>query len=58
MKETINDFTQCEYDFKNISNNEFKFLIFKSKENIDVIAFYYSTPAKFYDDDSKSYISF
>ena len=56
MKETINDFTQCEYDFKNISNNYFKFLIFKSKENIDIIAFYYSTPAKLYADDSKSYI--
>ena len=56
MEEKINDFTHGEYDFKNISDNEFKFLIFKSKKNIDILVFYYSTPAKFYCDDSKSYI--
>ena len=56
MEEEMNDFTQSEFDFKNISDNRFKFLIFKSKKNMDMIAFYYSTPAKLYGDDSKSYI--
>lgn len=56
MEEKINDFTHGEFDFKNFSNNTFKFLIFKSKKNIDILVFYYSTPAKLYGDDSKSYI--
>ena len=56
MEAKINDFIQCEFNLKNVSDNSFKFLIFKSNKNINIIAFYYSTPAKFYCDDSKSFI--
>ena len=39
MEAKINDFIQCEFDFKNVSDNDFKFLIFKSSKNIDILAF-------------------
>lgn len=44
MKAENIDFIQDNFYFKNPSKNDFKFIIFKSAKNIDILALYYTTP--------------
>ena len=51
------EFIQSEFDFKNPSNERFRFLIFKSSKNVDILVFIYSTAITTYYNNSITYIS-
>ena len=51
------NFIQSEFDFKNPSEERFRFLLFKSVKNVDILIIMYSTAITTYYNNSITYIS-
>ena len=51
------EFIEDEFEFKNPSNERFRFLLFKSTKGIDILVIKYSTPITTYYNNSVTFIS-
>ena len=51
------NFVESEFEFKNPSKNRFRFLLFKSVKNVDILVFMYSTPITTFYNNSITYIT-
>ena len=54
--ENIN-FIQSKFEFSNLSKHSFRFLLFKSLKNVDILVFIYSTPITGISNNSITYIT-